>query len=201
VNGSVSPKEPEGANPAMTARTVRWNRLSAVVVLVFIWALLWGSFNWLSLVGGLLVTGVILLVFPLPPVIFAGRIHPLGVLRFLARFLWDLVVASVQISRLAFRFGHTPRSAVIGVALRVPSDLMLTLTAEAVSLVPGSLIVEVDRIAGVLYLHVLGVEALDQVERVRQSVLAVEARIIAAIGSAAELTRVSELAEWTGVPQ
>jgi len=184
-------RRPSAPVPPLTARDRRRNRLVAVAVLVAVWVLLWGTFTWASLVGGLLVALVVLAVFPLPPVTFAGRLHPLGLLRFALRFARDLVVASAQIAVQAFRFGHTPRSAVIAVPLRVPSDLNLTLTAEALSLVPGSLIIEVDRATGTLYAHVFGVRNRAEVERVRQGVLALEARIVTAIGSAEERRRVA----------
>ena len=75
----------------------------------------------------------------------------------------------------------------IAVPLRVNTDLNLTLNAEALSLVPGSLILEADRRTGTLYVHVIGIRSLDEVERFRQSVLELEGRIVAAVGSAEEL--------------
>ena len=156
------------------------NKLVAAAGLTVIWVLLWGRPTVLNVLGGMIIATIVLTVFPLPPITFGGRISPLGVLRFFARFLSDLVVASVQIAVLAFRFGHTPRSAVVGVRLRVPTDLNLTLTSEALSLVPGSLIVEVDRETGTLYMHVLGG---GDIEAFRRSVLDLEARIIDAIGT------------------
>ncbi|MET0419059.1 MAG: Na+/H+ antiporter subunit E, partial [Actinoplanes sp.] len=162
------------------------SRLIAAAGLTVIWVLLWGRPTAVNIVGGLLVATVILTVFPLPPVTFAGRIHPPGVLKLAGRFLVDLVVASVQIASLAFRFGHVPRSAVLAVQLRAPSDLNMTLTAEALSLVPGSLIVEVNREAGILYVHVLGLRDAGEADQFRQSVLDLEARIVNAFGSTAE---------------
>jgi multicomponent Na+:H+ antiporter subunit E len=150
--------------------------------------LLWGVFSWGNLISGLVVAALVLIVFPLPPVTFAGRPHPLGLLRLAWRFLTDLVLASVQLAVLAFRFGHEPRSAIIRVPLRVPSDLILTLTGEAVSLVPGSLIVDTDQASTTLYIHVISVADRAAVEQFRQSVYDTEARIVRAIGSAAEIS-------------
>ncbi|MET7472649.1 Na+/H+ antiporter subunit E [Micromonospora sp. NPDC005686] len=170
----------------LTARD-RWrNRAIAVTGLVTVWVLLWGTFSWANVISGLVVAAVLLVVFPLPPVTFAGRIRPVPLLRFLARFLRDLVVASAQIAWLAVRSNH-PQSAIIGVPLRVNTDLNLTLNAEALSLVPGSLIVEADRSTGTLYVHVIGIRSRDEVERFRQSVLELEQRIVAAVGSPEEL--------------
>ncbi|MER7416686.1 Na+/H+ antiporter subunit E [Micromonospora peucetia] len=179
-------------NPPLTRQVRRRNRIIAVIGLTSVWALLWGTFTWANLIGGLVLSVVLLAVFPLPPVTFAGRIRPVPLARFWVRFLRDLVVASAQIARLAVRFGHPPLSAIIAVPLRVNTDLNLTLTAEALSLVPGSLIIEADRATGTLYVHVIGVRDRAEVERFRQGVLDLEARIVAAIGSPEELRRVTQ---------
>jgi Multisubunit Na+/H+ antiporter, MnhE subunit len=183
-----------GERPPLSRRDKRRNRIIAVIGLVAVWCLLWGSFSWANLIGGLVLAVVVLVAFPLPPVTFAGRVHLPGLVRFVARFLRDLVVSSVQVAALAFRFGHVPRSAIIAVPLRIRSDLNLTLTAVALCLVPGSLVVEVDRAAGVLYVHALGVRDAEQVERFRRDVLALEARIVGAIGSRAERRVIAESA-------
>ena len=59
------------------------------------------------------------------------------------------------------------------------------------SLVPGSLIVEADRQDDILYLHALGTETPEDVEQVRAGVLAVEERIVRAIGSRDDVRRVN----------
>lgn len=186
---------------APLTRRVRWrNRAVAVTGLVTVWVLLWGTFTWANVISGLAVAAVLLVVFPLPPVTFAGRIRPVPLARFLVRFLWDLVVASAQVAWLAVRFGHTPRGAIIAVRLRVNTDLNLTLTAEALSLVPGSLILEADRGTGTLYVHVIGVRTLDEVERFRRGVRELEERIVTAVGSAEELRRLRD-PDPTGPPE
>lgn len=173
-------------------RRHRWrNRFITLTVLVLIWILLWGTFSWGNLIGGLLVAAVVLWFFPLPPVTFAGRVHPVGIAWLVLRFLADLLVASVQVAWLAVRPGPPPRTAVVAVRLRVNSDLNLTLVGGAVSLVPGSLIVEADRNTGTLYVHVLGVGNHEEVERFRRNTLGVEARLIRAFGSPAELRRLA----------
>ncbi|MEW2376598.1 Na+/H+ antiporter subunit E [Micromonospora sp. NPDC047812] len=180
------------ANPPLTRRARRRNRIVAVTGLTSVWVLLWGTLSWANVISGLVLSVVLLAVFPLPPVTFAGRIRPVPLARFWVRFLRDLVVASAQIAWLAVRIGHPPLSAIIAVPLRVNTDLNLTLTAEALSLVPGSLIIEADRTTGTLYVHVIGVRSREEVERFRQGVLDLEARIVAAIGSPDELRRVTQ---------
>jgi multicomponent Na+:H+ antiporter subunit E len=181
--------DPGTAAPRREPTRTRWrDRALTVAVLVTVWMLLWGVFSWANLISGLVVSAVVLAAFPLPAVTFAGRLRPLGLLRLAWRFFADLVVASVELAVLAFRFGHQPHSAIIRVPLRVPSDLILTLTGEAVSLVPGSLIVDTDQASTTLYIHVIGMADRAAVEQFRDGVYEVEARIVRAIGSNAEIS-------------
>jgi multicomponent Na+:H+ antiporter subunit E len=164
------------------------DRVFAIAALTVVWMLLWGVFSWLTLLGGFLVSMLVLAVFPLPPVTFAGRLRPVGLARFALRFLTDLVAASFQLAWTAFAGRRVPRSAVLAVRLSVRSDLHLTLCAEAVSLVPGSLIVDMDRAAGVLYIHVFDVTGPADVDRFRRDVRDLEERIVRAVGSDAEIS-------------
>lgn len=165
------------------------DHIMAVVFLTLVWNLLWGAFTWANLITGILVAVAVLVFFPLPPVVFVGRLRPIGLIRFALRFIADLVVASVQVAMLAFRFGRHPTSAIVAVPLRIHSDLNMTLVGEAVSLVPGSLIVEADRRTATLYIHMLGVEDHEHLERLRKDVWLLEDRIARALGSDEELRR------------
>jgi multicomponent Na+:H+ antiporter subunit E len=161
----------------------------AVVVLTVVWNLLWGAFTWTNLLTGLLVAVAVVVLFPLPPVEFPGRLRPLGLLGFAWRFVTDLVSASVQVALLAFRFGHRPTSAIVAVPLRIHSDLNMTLVGEAVSLIPGSLIVEADHETTTLYIHMLGVRDKEHLERLREHVWQLEDRLARALGSDDELRK------------
>src|SRR5690606_34989351 len=165
VGHTVSPPA-----PTLTRRDRIRHRIAAVTSLVVVWSLLWGAFTWGNIVAGALVAIVVLKFFPLPPVTFAGRIRILGVANFLLHFLADLLVASVQIAWLALRPGPPPRGAILAVPLRIRSDLNLTLIAVAVTLIPGSIILEADRSSGTLYIHMLGVADRAGVERFRARV-------------------------------
>jgi multicomponent Na+:H+ antiporter subunit E len=191
--------------PATTGRLmssrIRWrDQVVTVVWLVLVWNLLWGEFSWDNVIGGGLLALAILLFFPLPRVTFEGRIRPLAVLWFAARFAGELVTASAQVAWLALRPGDPPRSAIVAVPLRVRSDLNLTLIAEALSLVPGTLIVEAVRDSGTLYVHVLDVRDPAHLARARRDVLALEERIVRATGSAAELRLLTSSPESPSAP-
>ncbi|WP_433130688.1 Na+/H+ antiporter subunit E [Micromonospora sp. CA-240977] len=191
----TGPPEPTPDAPAPTVvgrgRLGRWrDQVLALGWLVVVWNLLWGDINWANVLGGLLVGGAVLVFYPLPAVSFGGRLRPGALLVFAGRFVVELVSASLHVARIAVQPGYRPRGAIIAVRLRVSTDLNLALTAEAVSLVPGTLILEVDRDTGTLYLHVLDTHGAADLDVARERTRVVERRIIRAVGSAAELRRV-----------
>ena len=168
-----------------------WRQVPLLVWLVVLWTLLWDEVSVLSVVTGILLALLVTRVFYLPPVELPDRVNPLGLVVFLGHFLFDLVRASFQVAWLAIDPRRVPTSSIVAVQLSTKSDLSLTLTALAVSLVPGSLVVEADRQDDILYLHVLGTETAADVETARASVIAVEERIVRAIGSRDDVRRVN----------
>ena len=176
----------------MTARVSRLrHQLPLLVWLVVVWNLLWGTFSWANLLSGALIALVVTTLLPLPTVEASGRFRPVAALRFLGRFLLDLLVSSAEVSWLAFRPGRH-RSAIITVQLRTDSDLLLTVIAEALSLVPGSLVLDLDREHSVMAIHLVQVRDLEHVERQRANVLGMEDRVVRAFGSAEDIARLDE---------
>ncbi|KZX22027.1 Na+/H+ antiporter subunit E [Rathayibacter tanaceti] len=171
-----------------------WNRVAMFVTLVGIWVLLWDDVSVLSIVSGFLVALLITRVFYLPPVEFSNRVNPWFVLVFLLRLLVDIAVASVRVSWQILTLPVPVHNAIVAVHLRSRSEGMLVWTTEAVSLVPGSLVIDVDPQLNVLYLHVLGVthDEDERIEEVRRTVLESEARIVRAIGSREDVQRVNQ---------
>jgi len=166
-------------------------QMPLLVGLVVLWAMLWGSFDPLNLIAGAVLALVITRFFYLPPVELSGRFNPWWTLVFLGHFFADVVVASFQVAYQALRPRPVPRSSVIGVQLHTRSDLIMTLDAIAMTLVPGSLIVEADRERSILYLHTFATETQADVEAMRRKVLVVEERIVRAIGSAEDVRRIN----------
>ncbi|MGR6317963.1 Na+/H+ antiporter subunit E [Micromonospora soli] len=181
--------EPPPPRPVVGRGGRRRDQAVALGWLVAIWLLLWGDLSWGNLFAGIVIGIAVLLFFPLPPVTFGGRIRPGALLVLAVTFVGDLVSASVHVAAVAVRPGYRPRGAIIAVPLRVRTDLNLALTAEIISLVPGTLIVEVDRDQGLLYVHVLDVRGPEDLTGSRERILAVERRIVRAIGSAEEVRR------------
>ena len=160
--------------------------------LVLLWMLLWGSFSLLNLITGVALALLVSIIFYLPAVRLSGRVNPWRGLILFGRLLFDIVVASLQIAWIAIGPGYRASNAIIAVPLVTRSDLVMTFTAEAISLVPGSIVLDLDRENATLYLHALNVKSVDEIPKLKASVLATERRIILAGGSADDLERLRE---------
>jgi multicomponent Na+:H+ antiporter subunit E len=172
-----------------------------IIVCAVIWVLLWGDLSIANVLSGALLGAAIGFVFPLPAIRGAGRIRPLGLVRLITGLIIDLVKSSVSVIITVLRFGYQPTNAIIGVRLRTRSDLYLTETAEMVSLVPGTLVVEARRSTGTLYIHVLDVHGPDDLERARAIVLEAEASVLRAFGTAAEVAALRSGQPMPGTPE
>ena len=150
--------------------------------LVLVWNLLWGTWSWANVMSGIVVALVVTLLLPLPPITVGLRLRPVSLLVFAGWFLVDLVISSAQVAWLALRPGSAPRSAIISVQLRTDSDLLLTVLAQTLSLIPGSIVIDLDREHQAIGLHVLGVRTEQDVEAQRRRVLAQEDRVVRAFG-------------------
>ncbi|MGY1600684.1 Na+/H+ antiporter subunit E [Geodermatophilus sp. SYSU D00815] len=175
----------------MTGRPApaRWgHHLPPVLWLVLVWMLLWGTWSWANLLSGLLLALVVTRLLPLPPEAGGLRFRPWPALVYAVRFLVDVVASCAQVVWLAFRPGR-PRGAIIAVQARTDNDLLLTILAETVCLIPGSIVVELDRDRRVLGLHLLDARDAATVEAQKQRVLAEEERIVRAFGGPEDLAR------------
>ncbi len=159
------------------------HQLPLLVWLVLVWILLWGTWSWANLLSGAAVALIVTLLLPLPPVVGGTRLRPLPLIRFVGHFLGDLVVSGAQVAWRALGPGGVRRGAIVRVQLRADSDLLLTVVSETISLVPGSLVLDLDREHRLISVHLLHVDDLADVERQKADVLATEERIVRAFGT------------------
>lgn len=139
-----------------------------VAWLFLVWLLLWGSVRVDVLLSGVLVAVAAVWASALPPVPLRSRIRWTRVPGLTWRFLVDLVGSSVDVAVATFRRGRSVRSSVF--ALPLPDDVTDTALLAAcnrISLVPGSLVVEIDRVHGRLFLYQLDTDDRADVERAR----------------------------------
>jgi len=161
--------------------------LPLLVWLVIVWGALWQDFSPGNLLFGALLAIAVARLFYLPPVELSGRFNVLQAVPFALSFVGKVVVASGQILYLALVRGPKVTNAVVAVTLRSHQDLMVTAVGHVISLIPGSLVVEVDRSTSTLYLHAINVSSPEAVESLRNEVRAIEAGLIRIMGTPEEL--------------
>ncbi len=161
--------------------------LPLLVWLVVVWGALWGDFGPGNLLVGVVLALLVTWVLYLPPVQLSGRFNPFQFALFAVTFVWQVAKASFEVMLIAILVGPRARNAVVGVQLRTRSDLLLTATGHTMTLIPGSLVVEVDRASGTLYFHALNVRSAQEAEDFRRSALQVEAAWIRIMGTPEEL--------------
>jgi multicomponent Na+:H+ antiporter subunit E len=164
--------------------------LPLLVWLVIVWGALWQDFSAGNLLFGALLAVAVARLFYLPPVELSGRFNILYAVPFALTFLAKVVVASAQVLYLAIMRGPRVRNAVVAVTLRSHQDLLVTATGHVISLIPGSLVVEVDRSTSTLYLHALNISSPEEVENLRNEVRSIEAGLIRIMGTREELETV-----------
>jgi multicomponent Na+:H+ antiporter subunit E len=79
-----------------------------------------------------------------------------------------------------------PRASVVTTQLRSRNELFQTMVAEMMSLVPGSLVVDLDPGTGRVSMHVLDVETATEAEAFRRRVLDQERRVLAALSASTD---------------
>jgi multicomponent Na+:H+ antiporter subunit E len=173
------------------------HQLPLLLWLVLVWILLWGTWSWANALSGLAVAFAVTVLLPLPAVVGGIRVRPLALVGFLAHFLVDLAISGAQVAWQALGPGRR-QGAIVRVQLRTDSDLLLTIVAQTLSLVPGSLVLDLDRDERSIAIHLLHVRDLDHVQREKADVLATEDRVVRAFGSTAEI---AALARGTGARQ
>jgi multicomponent Na+:H+ antiporter subunit E len=174
-------------------------RLPSVVWLTCVWVLLWGTFTPASIVGGVLVAALITGLFRLPPAPDRLPVRPLRLAGLVGYLAWDLVVSGVEVSWQVLRHGPRARGAIMAVPLISSSDRVVTVMANALSLSPGTMALQIDHDHDVWYVYALGPRDRPGVERARRRVLDMQRRVLAALGTPEEQSEAQRLLE--GMPR
>lgn len=158
----------------MTARHV-----AALAWLVLVWTALWGGLAPTNAVPGAVVGAALLVLFPVSRPPRSTVVRPLRAAWFLLVFLWELFEASVIVAIESVTPNERINEGIVEVEVRGVSPLTVTIVANAISLTPGTLVIEVAEDPARLYVHVLH---LRDVEAVRRDIQRLEARAVAAFG-------------------
>jgi multicomponent Na+:H+ antiporter subunit E len=136
-------------------------RMWVLVWLMLVWILLWGTVSAANVISGLAVGLVITLLLPLPVVPIEGRVHPLTLIRLVGLVAWYLVLSSVQLAWLAIKPGPPP------------------LAVNIVNLTPGTIVLEIDQVRRMIYVHVIDVGSDRSVNRFYRQIAQIERLLVA----------------------
>ncbi len=171
-------------------------RAARVLLLVLIWVSLWGDLSVANVLSGLALALAIVAVF-------GGRsggqliVRPLPALRFALYFLRKLVESTVVVARAVITPREGVHTGVVAVPLAGCSDAVVTLIADAISLTPGTLTIEVRRDPPILFVHALDVR---DVSGVQADIRRLEILAIRAFGTAdaIEGLTIDDTVSWRG---
>lgn len=165
-------------------REHRWAvEIPLILWLMLVWAVLWGELTVKNLLVGLVLSLLVTRALALPPVQLSSRFNVLHAVTLFVTFLWQVIRASFEVMWTVIAHGPRASSSVTAVQMRSHSDLILTATGSTMGLIPGSVLLEVDRPNAILYFHVLDVHDDEDIEHFRESVRNTEAAWIRMMGS------------------
>ena len=165
-------------------REHRWAvEIPLILWLMLVWAVLWGELTAKNLLVGLVLSLLVTRALALPPVQLSSRFNVLHAVTLFVTFLWQVIRASFEVMWTVIAHGPRASSSVTAVQMRSHSDLIMTATGSTTGLIPGSVLLEVDRPNAILYFHVLDVHDDEDIEHFRESVRNTEAAWIRMMGS------------------
>jgi multicomponent Na+:H+ antiporter subunit E len=172
-------------------------------LLVFFWLALWEDLSFANVVGGVLAATVAMALAPVAPRTRGLVFRPLPALHLTVYFAWQLIVASIVLAWEVVTPRNRINEAVVAVPLHCDHPFIVTLVANSVSLVPGTLTLEARLDPPTLYVHVLHLKSVEEVrvDLRRFEALAVRALVAdreSAMWDAGEATRLPMPEEGDG---
>ncbi|MCE0763917.1 Na+/H+ antiporter subunit E [Pseudonocardia kujensis] len=156
----------------------RWPQ---VLWLTVVWVLLWGTVSVKIVVGGILVAAAVTALFPLP-LLPRLPFRPWALLQLGCYLLVDLVVSGVQVAWETLRHGPRAQAGIVAVPLLTDSERITTFVAAATALTPGTVVLQIDRAGGRLYVYTLGLRRPDDAARVRRQMERLQERMVRTVG-------------------
>lgn len=94
-------------------------------------------------------------------------LKPFKIFRFALYFLWQLLLSNIKIAQSVILPNRFMRPGIVAIPLDVKKDVEIFLLANAITLTPGSLTVDVSADHKVLYVHGM---SIDDAEAFRQDI-------------------------------
>ncbi len=134
-------------------------RIIAIVALAAAWCALWGDLSFANIAGGLLVSSA--LTVPAVTTPLRGSIDPVAMSRLVALVVTDLAKSTVAVAREILTPTDYTDEVVVEVTLEPELRCHMLLLVVAVTLTPGTAVIDADIDTGVLTLHLLHADQTD----------------------------------------
>ncbi len=148
--------------------------------LMVLWIIAWGSYSPMIIAGGLLMGLLVTMASPLPRLRINSTFRPWAFVVLVAVFLRDLAAAVWQVTLLALLPGRSTDAAIVVVRFEADEELFQTITSELITLVPGTMVIDLDDSTRIAHVHALGVKDEADAARIRQECVDQEQRVLAA---------------------
>ena len=155
-------------------------RVAVLAWLATVWVALWGQISAANVLAGVLVGAVIMVVLPLPGIPVRGHFRILPLLQLAAVSIYYAIESSLQLAWFALRPGPPPVSGVLRVYFGFKSDLVLVLCTNLLNLIPGTMVLEINREQCVVYVHVIDASSEKAVTTFYRTIRRIERLLIAA---------------------
>lgn len=136
-------------------------RLLTLLLLVAAWCALWGAVSVANVLAGTLVAVTVTVLAGVDPA--HGRIHLTELLRFLWLVAVDLVVSTANVAWEILTPTDYTDEAIIAVDTCAESRSHLLMLVVAITVTPGTAVVDTDADTGRLYLHLLHADKADEI--------------------------------------
>lgn len=156
-------------------------RVGVLVWLTVVWVALWGQISVANVLAGFVVGLVIMVALPLPKIPVRGRLRLLPLIQVVALSVYYALESSLQVAWFALRPGPPPVSGVLKVRFAFRSDLVLVLCTNLLNLIPGTMVLEIDRQQCVVYVHVVDISSEKAVDSFYRTIRQVERLLIAGL--------------------
>ena len=151
--------------------------LPFVLFLTLIYLLLTSNLEWLNIIAGVVIaTGITLLLRPQIKPVSWHRVPRaiLAMIQYLGILIYDIFKGGIMVARSVWSRNLKIQPSIIAIPSGCESELSTALSAHAISIAPGELVVEIDT-DGVMYTHVLDVthsaEYQEQAQNMRSELL------------------------------
>ncbi|MCL6614119.1 MAG: Na+/H+ antiporter subunit E [Firmicutes bacterium] len=141
------------------------SRLMVFLLALVVWLLVTSFSDWQAVAVGV---GVAALISLLCGDMLAPRGIRLGIKRlshlvvYLLHLAWEIFLANLHVAYLVIHPALPIKPGIVRIRTDLTSEAALTMLANSITLTPGTLTVDLDREKGILYIHWITVETVEE---------------------------------------